>query len=237
MKRSHYHELGRNTYVLALKSGTGRRYYPPFYTATGWETQLLLTMTIPVTSAYTYPFGRTERMSPFSVAVQRYTVVTDYAPVALWCWTVIPPRSVAEMGAGIQVIYRRRPIVTARAATGRWWWFVRSLAMTSIRILYICITGEALPYVRNNIGSYQDEPIGDTKISYDFQAPLGNSDWNILLSLPAHRIHSFLADFGNNLLSMETVLPEGWEKTTPRVSWWPAIILPDEKMNNWFISW
>ena len=86
----------------------------PFYTATGWGNAAVIdNEAIPVTSAYTYPFWEEPRMSPFCMFKDIHRV-PDYAPVRYDAERF--PSFCAEMGAGIQMIYRRRPIVTARAA-------------------------------------------------------------------------------------------------------------------------
>ena len=57
--------------------------------------------------------------------------------------------------------------------------------------------------------------MGMPKISYDYQAPIGefglvrDSYQNLRI------LHTFLKDFGSILAPMETVLPEGYEKITP----------------------
>ena len=85
----------------------------PFYTATGWGNAAVIdNEAIPVTSAYTYPFWEEPRMSPFCMFKDIHSV-PDYAPVRYDAERF--PSFCAEMGAGIQMIYRRRQI-TARAA-------------------------------------------------------------------------------------------------------------------------
>ena len=53
------------------------------------------------------------------------------------------------------------------------------------------------------------------KISYDFQAPLGEFGLEHGSYRYLRTIHSFLADFGDQLAPMEVVLPENWKKMTP----------------------
>ena len=56
---------------------------------------------------------------------------------------------------------------------------------------------------------------GNPKVTYDFQAPLGEYG----LEKPVYRnlrvLHHFIADFGSQLVPMETVLPEGADRLTP----------------------
>lgn len=86
------------------------------------------------------------------------------------------------------MIYRRRPIVTARAAQAL---MIRTLGSGSNGIGYYMYHGGSTPLRQDNIGSYQDEPMGMPKISYDL-----SSSWRIrtgtsVLSLPAH--HPFVS--------------------------------------------
>ena len=84
----------------------------PLYTATGWGNAAVIgEEAIPVTAAYTYPFWAKPGMSPFCMFkdIQKNP---DYAPVRYD--TEKYPSFCAEMGVGIQMIYTRRPIVTAR---------------------------------------------------------------------------------------------------------------------------
>ena len=155
----------------------------PFYTATGWGNAAVIEgEAIPVTAAYTYPFwDKVPQMSPF-LLFKDLTREADYAPTRYNPQDY--PSFCAEMGAGIQMIYASRPIVTAKAAE---------------------IGG---------VGSFQDEPMGMPKVSYDFQAPLGEFGLEGKMYRNLRLLHSFLADFGDRLAPMETVLPEGWQKMT-----------------------
>lgn len=118
----------------------------------------------------------------------------------------------AEMGAGIQMIYSSRPIVTAKAAEGL---MVRTLGSGSNGIGYYMYHGGSTPKQIGGVGSFQDEPMGMPKVSYDFQAPLGEFGLEGKMYRNLRLLHSFLADFGDRLAPMETVLPEDWEKMTP----------------------
>ena len=123
------------------------------------------------------------------------------------------PSFCAEMGAGIQMIYTARPIVTAEAAEGL---MVRTLGSGSNGIGYYMYHGGSTPKQIGGVGSFNDEPMGMPKISYDFQAPIGEFGLEGKMYRNLRLLHSFLADFGDKLAPMETVLPEGWEKMTPQ---------------------
>lgn len=184
----------------------------PFYTATGWGNAAVIEgEAIPVTAAYTYPFwDKVPVMSPF-LMFKDLTKEADYAPTRYNPSDY--PSFCSEMGAGIQMIYSARPIVTAEAAEGL---MVRTLGSGSNGIGYYMYHGGSTPKQIGGVGSFNDEPMGLPKISYDFQAPLGEFGLEGKMYRNLRLLHSFLADFGDRLAPMETVLPEGWEKMTPQ---------------------
>ena len=182
----------------------------PFYTATGWGNAAVIgNEAIPVTSAYTYPFWEEPRMSPF-LMFKDVHAEPDYAPVR---YNPIDfPSFCAEMGAGIQMIYKSRPIVTAKAAEAL---MVRTLGSGSNGIGYYMYHGGSTPKQMGDRGFFNDEPMGVPKISYDFQAPLGEFGLEGKMYRNLRLIHSFLADWGDKLAPMETVLPANWKQMTP----------------------
>ena len=184
----------------------------PFFTATGWGNAAVIEgEAIPVTAAYTYPFwDKVPVMSPF-LMFKDLTKEADYAPTRYNPSDY--PSFCAEMGAGIQMIYSARPIVTAEAAEGL---MVRTLGSGSNGIGYYMYHGGSTPKQIGGVGSFNDEPMGMPKVSYDFQAPLGEFGLEGKMYRNLRLLHSFLADFGDRLAPMETVLPEGWEKMTPQ---------------------
>ncbi|WP_343029092.1 beta-galactosidase, partial [Bacteroides xylanisolvens] len=182
----------------------------PIYTATGWGNAAVIgNEAIPVTAAYTYPFWAEPQMSPFCMFkdIQKNP---DYAPVRYD--TDKFPSFCAEMGAGIQMIYKRRPIVTAKAAEAL---MVRTLGSGANGIGYYMYHGGSTPKMIGGVASFNDEPMGMPKVSYDFQAPLGEFGLEHESYRTLRLLHSFLADFADRLAPMETVLPEGYEKITP----------------------
>lgn len=183
----------------------------PFFTATGWGNAAVIEgEAIPVTAAYTYPFWAKPHMSKF-LMFKDLTKEADYAPTRYNPSDY--PSFCAEMGAGIQMIYSARPIVTAEAAEGL---MVRTLGSGSNGIGYYMYHGGSTPKQIGGVGSFNDEPMGMPKISYDFQAPIGEFGLEGKMYRNLRLLHSFLADFGDKLAPMETVLPEGWEKMTPQ---------------------
>ena len=182
----------------------------PLYTATGWGMAAVIgNEALPVTAAYTYPFWAKPSMSPFCLFkdIQR---VPDYSPVRYD--TDKYPSFCAEMGVGIQMVYRSRPIVKAEAAEAL---MVRTLGSGVNGIGYYMYHGGSTPKQNNGVGFFSDDGMGMPKISYDYQAPIGefglvrDSYQNLRI------LHTFLKDFGSILAPMETVLPEGYEKITP----------------------
>lgn len=183
----------------------------PFYTATGWGNAAVIGHeAIPVTAAYTYPFWENPPVMSRFLLFKDLTKEADYAPTRYNPSDF--PSFCAEMGAGIQMIYSARPIVTAEAAEGL---MVRTLGSGSNGIGYYMYHGGSTPKQMGGVGSFNDEPMGMPKVSYDFQAPLGEFGLEGKMYRNLRLLHSFLADFGDRLAPMETVLPEGWEKMTP----------------------
>lgn len=182
----------------------------PFYTATGWGNAAVIgNEAIPVTSAYPYPFWAEPELSPFYMFKDLHEH-PDYEPVR-YAPLDFPSFSV-EMGAGIQMMWHRRPIVPGLAAEAL---MVRCLASGSNGIGYYMYHGGSTPKQIGGVGSFNDEPMGTPKVSYDFQGPLGEFGLEGASYRNLRLLHSFLGDFGDILAPMETVLPEGWEEMTP----------------------
>lgn len=181
----------------------------PLYTATGWGNAAVIgEEAIPVTAAYTYPFWSKPQMSPFCLFkdIQKNP---DYAPVRYD--TEKFPSFCAEMGVGIQMIYTRRPIVTAKAAEAL---MVRTLGSGANGIGYYMYHGGSTPKM-GPTAFVSDEPMGMPKISYDFQAPLGEFGLEHGSYRALRLLHLFLNDFSDQLAPMETVLPKGYAQLTP----------------------
>jgi hypothetical protein len=174
----------------------------PLYTVTGWGMAAILEKeTIPVTAAYPYPFWAEPSLSPFFLFkdIQRNP---DYAPVRYDGDKY--PSFCAEMGVGIQITYARRPRVVAEASEAL---MLRTLGSGANGIGYYMYHGGLTPQ-RKGGGFFSDEPMGVPKISYDFQAPIGEygktrDSYNYL-----RIIHLFSKNFGDKLAPMGVVLPE-----------------------------
>lgn len=181
----------------------------PLYTATGWGNAAIIgNEAIPVTAAYTYPFWEKPSMSPFCL-FKDIQHNPDYAPVRYN--TDLFPSFCAEMGVGIQMIYESRPVIDPRAAEAL---MVRTLGSGANCIGYYMYHGGSNPKSKGG-QFYADEPMGIPKISYDYQAPVGEFG-RVRDSYKYLRIlHSFINSFDNILAPMETVLPEGYDTITP----------------------
>ena len=183
----------------------------PFYTVTGWGNAAVIEgETLPVTAAYTYPFWVDEPTMSEFLMFKDLTQEADYAPTRYN--PADYPSFSAEMGAGIQMIYSSRPIVTAEAAEGL---MVRTLGSGSNGIGYYMYHGGSTPKQRGGVGSMQEEPMGMPKISYDFQAPLGEFGLEGKMYRNLRLLHLFVNEFGNRLAPMQTVLPTNWQQMTP----------------------
>lgn len=203
-------EAGNEHMRTLLKMAQDEGIITPFYTATGWGNAAVIdNKAIPVTSAYTYPFWEKPQMSQFMMFKDLHKE-PDYSPVRYN--PVDFPSFCAEMGVGIQMIYSSRPIVTAKAAEAL---MVRTLGSGCNGIGYYMYQGGSTPQRDGDNAFFSDEAMGVPKISYDFQAPLGEFGLEHGSYRTLRLIHSFLADWGEQLAPMETVLPEGWEKMTP----------------------
>lgn len=202
-------DLGDLHMKTLKKMAEEARIQTPLYTATGWGNAAVIgEEAIPVTAAYTYPFWAKPGMSPFCMFkdIQKNP---DYAPVRYD--TEKYPSFCAEMGVGIQMIYTRRPIVTAKAAEAL---MVRTLGSGANGIGYYMYHGGSTPKM-GPTAFFSDEPMGMPKISYDFQAPLGEFGLEHGSYRALRLLHLFLNDFSSQLAPMETVLPKGYEQMTP----------------------
>ena len=183
----------------------------PFYTATGWGNAAVIdNEAIPVTSAYPYPaWEAVPKMSPFLMFKDMHKH-PDYEPVRYNPTDF--PSFAAEMGAGMQIAYDNRPYCTAKVAEAM---MVRCLGSGSNGIGYYMYQGGSTPHRTGQNAFMSDEAMGMPKVSYDYQAPLGEFGLEGESYRGLRLIHSFLAEWQDELAPMETVLPEGWEKMTP----------------------
>ncbi|RKD18971.1 hypothetical protein BCY91_13925 [Pelobium manganitolerans] len=182
---------------LAVKAGM----VTPLYTATGWGNAAIVpNESIPVTAAYAYPFWTPKKdISPFFLFKDMHKS-PDYAPVRYKPedYPVFP----AELGSGIMTVYTRRPLVVHKSFDAM---INRCLGSGANGIGYYMYHGGSTPHK----GAYffSDEAYGLPKISYDFQAPIGEFGQVREGYQRLKLLHYFLNDFGDKLAPMKTILP------------------------------
>jgi len=173
----------------------------PIFTATGWGNAAIIpNESIPVTSLYAYPFWTEKKdLSPFFLYKDLHKN-PDYAPVRY-----VPedyPAFPAELGSGIMSVYTRRPIAVHKSFDAM---VNRCLGSGANGMGYYMYHGGTTP--RGKEYFFSDEAYGLPKISYDFQAPIGEFGQ---VREGFHRLkllHFFVQDFGELLGPMATVLP------------------------------
>lgn len=204
-------ELGnqhmRTLFEMAKEAGI----ITPFYTATGWGNGAVIEGdAIPVTSAYTYATWLPDQhMSEFCMFKDIWRN-PDYSPVRYNPTDY--PSAAAEMGVGIQMVYSKRPICTPEAAEAL---MTRVLGSGSNIIGYYMYHGGSTPLMEGNRQFFSDQPMGLPKVSYDFQAPLGEFGLEAPSYRPLRVIHNFLNDFGERLAPMQSAFPENVNNMTP----------------------
>ena len=200
-EKNPYAELGndhmRVLKALAQKAGI----IVPVYTVTGWGNAAgIPDETLPVTAAYAYPnWTKKKELSDFYLYKDMHRH-PDYAPVRYQPedYPVLP----AEIGAGIMDNYVRRPVVPAESLDAI---INRCLGSGANGIGYYMFHGGSSPVGKHYY--FSDEAFGYPKISYDFQAPIGEFGD---LRPSYHRLkllHFFVNDFAPQLAPMSTFLP------------------------------
>lgn len=190
---------------LAVKAGMD----VPLYTATGWGNAAIIPgESIPVTAAYAYPFWTPKRdLSPFFLYKDMHAN-PDYAPVRYKAEDY--PAFPAELGSGIMSVYTRRPIAVHKSFDAM---INRCLGSGANGVGYYMYHGGTTPKGEHNY--FSDEAYGLPKLSYDFQAPIGEYGQ---VREGFHRLkllHFFLQDFGDVLAPMQTVLPDSAGSLAP----------------------
>jgi len=190
----------------------------PIYTATGWkDASLPQNEFIPVWGGYAdLPWElHAEKLPPmpeyFFHHVRNNEVMDETLSVKAKCYDADfshYPYTTCEMGAGIQITYRRRPVVTADD--------VCALSMVKIGNgsnlmgYYVFHGGTHPDGIKTSMQEVDGRPykLEYPVKSYDFQAPIGEFG-QISESYQGFKImHLFLNDFGQLLAPMVSVLPE-----------------------------
>jgi hypothetical protein len=181
----------------------------PLYLATGWGYAAIIpNESIPVTAAYAYPFWTAKRdYSPFFLYKDMH-LTPDYSPVRYKPEDY--PAFPAELGSGIALVYTRRPVVVHQSFDAM---INRCLGSGANGVGYYMYHSGTTPRGKNNFMS--DEAYGLTKLSYEFQSPIGEFGQ---VREGYHRLkllHYFLNDFGDLLAPMTVVLPGNASALTP----------------------
>jgi hypothetical protein len=187
----------------------------PIYTSTGWGGAPVLEGEIlPLYGGYAFcPWNVTEQ-NPVHAPTAEYLPQSFHDNQIPWRGPQPPylPESVpfacCEMGGGMQVWYRYRFEVPPES--------VIALALHKIAggcnfIGYYMYHGGSNPIGKH---AYLNEHV-TPKISYDFQAPLGEFGQVRASYRGLKPLHIFLQDFAGLLCPMGTVLPEGAARLTP----------------------
>ncbi|MBF4473479.1 beta-galactosidase [Flavobacterium sp. HJJ] len=196
-----YSQLG-NDHMKILKSlALSAGMDVPLYTATGWGNAAIIPdESIPVTAAYAYPFWTPTRdYSPFFLYKDMHRF-PDYAPVRYSPENY--PAFSAELGSGIMSVYTRRPIAVHKSFDAL---INRCLGSGANGIGYYMYHGGSTP--KGKFSYMSDEAYGLPKISYDFQAPIGEYGQVREGFQRLKLLHFFLQDYGHLLAPMATVLP------------------------------
>ena len=190
---------------LALKAGMD----VPLYTATGWGNAAIVSNeSIPVTAAYAYPFWTAHKdISPFFLYKDMHKD-PDYAPVRYKPEDY--PAFPAELGSGIMTVYTRRPIVEQKSFDAM---INRCLGSGANGLGYYMYHGGSTP--RGEHSYFSDEAYGLPKISYDFQAPIGEFGQVREGFQRLKLINRFAQEFGDLLAPMTTVPPENASTLKP----------------------
>ncbi len=180
----------------------------PLYTATGWGNAAVIeNESLPVSAAYAYPTWSSGKLSPFYLFTD-LQIHPDYSPVRYKPEDY--PYFAAEISGGIMVRYSRRPAVPPQSLDAL---ITRFLGSGTNGIGYYMFHGGSTP--RGEQVYYSDEAYGYPKISYDFQAPVGEYG-QIRPSFNRLKIiHLFLNSFGNELAHMRVVLPDNNQDIKP----------------------
>ena len=190
---------------LAIKAGINT----PLYTATGWGNAAIIpNETLPVTAAYPYPTWTDKKdLSSFYLYKDMHKN-PDYSPVRYSPEKY--PVFAAELGGGIMSTYERRPIVPAESLDAL---VNRCLGSGANGIGYYMYHGGSTP--RGKHSFFNDEAYGYPKISYDFQAPIGEYGQTRGSFYRLKLLHEFLNTFGGILAPMQTVLPKTNDSIIP----------------------
>lgn len=200
-KKEQYRESGDQHMLTLKKIAQEAGLVTPLYTATGWGYAAIAEKeSLPVSAAYAFPSWGNLEPSPFYL----FKVLRnepDYGPARYNPWQY--PSLSAEIGSGIMITNTKRPEVPANSIAPL---MVRNIGSGSNGIGYYMFHGGSTPV---QDGQFMSEEPGELpKISYDFQAPIGEfgqvrQSYKELIPL-----HFFLNNFGNLVAPMPVIIPE-----------------------------
>ena len=171
----------------------------PIYTVTGWGNAAILQKgSVPVTAGYAYPTWAPKGPSPFYLYKDIHHN-PDYAPVSYD--PDLYPSVPAELGSGIMITNYRRPTAVWQSVEPM---IVRTLGSGSNGIGYYMYHGGSTPVFDH---FYSEESTGLPKISYDFQAPIGEFGDTREHYRSLKLLHMFLDSYGDKLAPLQSVLP------------------------------
>lgn len=178
----------------------------PYYFATAWGGAAVIEEeTLPVYSYYAYPtwidapapsdayLFRNKHAQPVDEPTHRRLAY---------------PFLMAEQQGGIQVRYNNRPIVPARSTEAM---TLVNLGSGSNGIGYYMFHGGTTPRGQSGFLNERLHP----QLSYDFQAPLGEYGQERDSYRSLKLLHLFLETYGEQLATMQTVLPQNAAFLTP----------------------
>lgn len=199
-KKELYKEVGDQHMLTLKKVAQEAGLITPLYTATGWGYAAIAEKeSLPVSAAYAYPSWGNLEPSPFYL-FKDLRREPDYGPIRYN--PLQYPSLSAEIGSGIMITYTRRPEVPANSIAPL---MVRNIGSGSNGIGYYMFHGGSTP-VQN--GQFMSEEPGDLpKISYDFQAPIGEFGQVRASYKDLVPLHFFLDSYGSLLAPMPVVIP------------------------------
>lgn len=205
-------------YMLTLKEEAKKcGIVTPFYTCTGWGGAITPSSMMPLWGGYAYrPWlfyaKRGEHPSTEEYVYQDFhnnhaVVTSDFKPAYE---PETRPYACCEMGGGMTCTYNYRFVLPFKSVD----------AMSNIKIAsgcnflgYYVFQGGTNP--KGKHGTFMNES-QVPKMSYDYQAALGEFGQLRESYSRLKTIHLFCKTFGNILCQMETVLPEGASEIDPK---------------------
>lgn len=199
-KKEQYKASGDQHMLTLKKTAEEAGLITPLYTATGWGYAAIAEKeSLPVSAAYAFPSWGKLEPSPFYL-YKDIRKEPDYAPVRYNALQY--PALSAETGSGIMITNSKRPKVPFNSITPL---MIRNIGSGSNGIGYYMFHGGSTP-MQN--GQFMSEEPGELpKISYDFQAPVGEFGQVRLSYKDLVPLHFFLDHFGTRLAPMNVTIP------------------------------